>query len=208
MQLASVARIAGVALILGVTPLSCSSASADPCPVDEVVFARGTGEPPGLGLVGQAFVDSLQSHVPGRSIAVYPVNYPAANDYATSASAGADDVSAHVQDIVGRCPNTKTVLGGYSQGASVIELATDRMPPPTPDHVAAVVLFGRPASGLSSTLWGGPLPEINPAYSSETRDYCNPDDLICSDGADLGAHLNYVQTGVTDQAAAFAASRL
>src|SRR5262249_952704 len=34
-------------------------ASAQPCPDVEVVFARGTGEPPGVGLVGQAFVDSL-----------------------------------------------------------------------------------------------------------------------------------------------------
>ena len=33
------------------------SAAADPCPDVEVVFARGTTEPPGVGGVGQAFVD-------------------------------------------------------------------------------------------------------------------------------------------------------
>ena len=33
------------------------SAAANPCPDVEVVFARGTTEPPGVGGVGQAFVD-------------------------------------------------------------------------------------------------------------------------------------------------------
>ena len=33
-------------------------ASAQPCPDIEVVFARGTAEPPGVGGTGQAFVAS------------------------------------------------------------------------------------------------------------------------------------------------------
>ena len=32
-------------------------ASAEPCPDVELIFARGSGEPPGVGGVGQAFVD-------------------------------------------------------------------------------------------------------------------------------------------------------
>ena len=36
------------------------SVSAQPCPDVEVVFARGTAEPPGVGGIGQAFVDSLR----------------------------------------------------------------------------------------------------------------------------------------------------
>src|SRR6516164_2052590 len=53
------------------------SASADPCPDVQVVFARGTDEPPGVGPTGQAFVDSLRPRVGARSFDVYPVNYPA-----------------------------------------------------------------------------------------------------------------------------------
>jgi cutinase len=35
------------------------SAAAQSCPDIEVAFARGTGELPGTGAVGQAFVDSV-----------------------------------------------------------------------------------------------------------------------------------------------------
>ena len=33
------------------------SASAQPCSEVEVIFARGTSEPPGIGRVGQALTD-------------------------------------------------------------------------------------------------------------------------------------------------------
>jgi hypothetical protein len=53
------------------------SASAQGCPDVEMVFARGTGEPPGVGPTGQAFADSLRHRIAARSFGVYPVNYPA-----------------------------------------------------------------------------------------------------------------------------------
>ena len=56
-------------------------ASAQPCPDVEAVFARGSGEPPGVGGVGQAFVDPLRSQVGSRSLGVYPVNDPASTDF-------------------------------------------------------------------------------------------------------------------------------
>lgn len=100
-------------------------ATAAPCPDVDVVFARATTEPPGVGGVGQAFVDSLHSQLGARSVGVYGVNYPATEDFANSASAGAGDASAHVQHTAANCPNTRMVLGGYSQGAIVIDLMTD-----------------------------------------------------------------------------------
>ena len=42
-------------------PLCVPFAGADCCPDIEMVFARGTGEPPVVGSVGQAFIDSLRS---------------------------------------------------------------------------------------------------------------------------------------------------
>src|ERR1700747_2498026 len=105
-------------------PIVISSASASPCPDVEVVFARATTEPPGVGEVGQTFVDSLRSQLGARSVSVYPVNYPATEDFANSSSAGANDARAHVQSTAAGCPNTRMVLGGYSQGAIVIDLIT------------------------------------------------------------------------------------
>jgi cutinase len=88
------APLLGVAVVTTWTtllsaPILIASASAASCPDVEVTFARGTNEPPGVGGVGQAFIDSLRSQVGGRSIGVYPVNYPASDDFAPSASAGA-----------------------------------------------------------------------------------------------------------------------
>src|SRR3954471_6798879 len=55
--------------------------AAAPCPDVEVVFARGSGEPPGVGGVGGAFVDALRSDIGARSLGVYAVNYQASTDF-------------------------------------------------------------------------------------------------------------------------------
>jgi len=213
MSARSLARIAGVLVVTTWTllsvPIASPAASADPCSDVAVVFARGTHQDPGLGDVGQAFVDSLTSQVGGRSVGAYAVNYPANDDYHGSASAGSDDASAHIQDTVASCPNSRIVLGGYSQGSTVIDLATSAMPAPVADHVAAVALFGEPSSGFSSMLWGGqPLPTISPLYGPKTISLCAPDDPICSGGGNIMAHVSYIQSGMTSQAATFAANRL
>ena len=68
------------------------ASAAPPCPGAEVVFARGREEPPGAGLVGDAFVNSLRSKTQ-MPVGVYGVNYPADVDPAK----GSNDMSAHVQ---------------------------------------------------------------------------------------------------------------
>ena len=213
MSARGLARIVGIPVVTAWAALSAPivspAASADPCSDVAVVFARGTHQDPGLGDVGQSFVDSLTSQVGGRSVGVYAVNYPANDDYHNSATAGSDDASAHIQDTVASCPNTKIVLGGYSQGSTVIDLATSGMPAPVADHVAAVALFGEPSSGFSSMLWGGqPLPVISPLYAGKSISLCTPDDPICSPGGNIIAHVTYIQSGMTNQAATFAANRL
>jgi cutinase-like protein len=207
------ARLIGISVVMAWAalnaPVYIPVASADPCSDVAVVFARGTHQDPGLGNIGQAFVDSLTSQVGGRSVGVYAVNYPANDDYHNSATAGSDDASAHIQDTVASCPKTRIVLGGYSQGSTVIDLATNAMPAPVADHVAAVALFGEPSSGFSSMLWGGqPLPTISPLYSGKTISLCAPDDPICSSGGNIMAHVSYIQSGMTNQAATFAAGKL
>jgi cutinase len=209
----SIARIFGAVFVttwaLLSTPILSPVASADPCSDVAVVFARGTHQDPGLGNMGQAFVDSLTSQVNGKSVDVYAVNYPANDDYHNSANAGANDASAHIQGIVAGCPNTKIVLGGYSQGSTVIDLATTQMPPAVADHVSAVALFGEPSSGFSTMLWGGqPLPTINPIYNNKVLSLCAPDDPICSGGGNIIAHVSYIESGMVNQAATFAATKV
>src|ERR1700753_518843 len=76
-------------------PAAVPSASAQGCPDTEVVFARGTGEDPGVGPTGQAFVDSLRARLGGKSMDVYPVNYPARDQWATGID-GVRDAGTHV----------------------------------------------------------------------------------------------------------------
>jgi len=190
-----------------------ASAAADPCPAVQVVFARGTGEPDGIGRVGEAFVDSLRPLVKGKSVAVYAVNYPASRDFLRAAD-GANDASVFVQNIANTCPDTKIVLGGYSQGAAVIDAITvadqpqlgftQIMPANVADHVAAVAVFGNP----SIRLLGNPLTVLSPLYGYKTIDLCNGADPVCSNGDDVSAHSLYVQAGMATQAAQFAADRV
>jgi cutinase len=192
---------------------SIASANAEPCPAIQVVFARGTGEPEGVGRVGDAFVDALRPLVKGKSVAVYAVNYPATRDFLRAAD-GANDASLFVQNIANTCPDTKMVLGGYSQGAAVIDAITvanqptlgftQPMPDSVADHVAAVAVFGNP----SIRLLGAPLTTLSPLYGSKTIDLCNGADPVCSDGNDIPAHSLYVQAGLATQAAQFVAGRL
>jgi hypothetical protein len=199
--------------------------SAEPCPDTEVVFARGTGEDPGVGPTGQAFVDALRGRLGGKSMGVYPVNYPASDQWSTGLD-GIRDAGAHVVSMAGSCPNTKMVLGGYSQGAAVMGFVTspavpDSIPadvdpatipkplsPELANHVAAVVLFGTPNVRAMNFL-GQPQIVIGPLYQDKTLKVCAPEDPICSDGMNFAAHDGYADDGgVISQGVDFAASRL
>ena len=79
---------------------------------------------------------------------VYAVNYPATTDFANSMAAGANDASDHVQSAAANCPSTKMVLGGFSQGAAVVDTITQTRSPAVADHVAAVAVFGNPGARM------------------------------------------------------------
>ena len=217
--------LTATALVSGPTVAPIASA-AEGCPDVEVVFARGTFEPPGVGGIGQTFIDQLRAEplLGGKSVDVYAVNYPASLNFSTAAD-GVIDASNRVRDMAGRCPDTKLVLGGYSQGAAVVGYVTaDKipdgyvapsgingpMPPEIANHVAAVALFGKPSNGfLNSIDRSAPPIAVGALYAPKTVDQCVPDDPICSpDGGDQGAHLAYADNGMTAQAAAFAAQKV
>ena len=203
--LALLSALAALTAVVSLAPAS----SAAPCPDVEVVFARGTTEAPGVGYVGQAFVDALRGKVGARSVGVYAVNYPASNEFDVSAPAGARDASRHITSVAASCPNTRLVLGGYSQGAAVVDIATTDLPANISDRVAAIADFGAPRTAFADSLSAGPLPAIAPAFAGKLIDSCVQGDPICSPGGwDWGAHAGYVATGLVDQAAASAAGRL
>lgn len=206
LSLAAAALLAAALVIaLAATPFPIAlllPAAAAACPDAEVVFARGREEPPGVGAVGDALVNSLRGKT-RMSVGVYGVNYPA---NITTVS-GANDMSAHVQFMAGSCPNTRIVLGGYSLGAEVADLVTggraafgftNPLPPGVDQHIAAVALFGNGTRHLA------------PAFAGKTIDQCAAGDPICGRGTNWPSHLqpSYIGSGLVDQAASFVAGKL
>jgi cutinase len=207
----SLAAASTASLVLSTTAAgTVPSVLAQPCSDVEVVFARGANEPPGVGGVGDAFVDSLRSLKQDRSIGVYAVDYPAS--LVDSAVDGARDASAHIQETVGACPKTRMVLGGYSLGALAVSIVTgvptsrfaldEPLPPDVADHVTGVAIFAKPSNPFT------PAPTPSPLYAAKIIDLCIGGDPVCSSGLDLFAHGQYVQSGMTTQAAEFVASRI
>src|SRR5438067_13550681 len=76
----AVSSLAAAAAV-GSPAAAVASAQPSSCPDTQVVFARGTNEAPGVGLTGQAFVDSLQTHLRAKTVEVSPVSYPASMDF-------------------------------------------------------------------------------------------------------------------------------
>ncbi|MGV7698252.1 cutinase family protein [Mycobacterium kansasii] len=202
------------------------AASAQPCPDIEVLFARGTGEPPGIGSIGASFVEALRPQIGSRSLEVYAINYAASTDFSSgdfplTVIDGVRDASAHIKSMAANCPGTREILGGYSQGAAVAGYVTSAavppgvpaaaVPAPMPaeiaNHVAAVTLFGTPSDQFLAR-YGAPPITIGPLYRPKTIELCANGDAVCGGGNDPVAHVSYAMNGMTTQGADFAARHL
>ena len=105
--------------------------------------------------------------------------------------------TANVRQTATRCPNTKIVLAGYSQGAQLVHNAAVRTSAANAARVAAVVVFGDPKRGQS----------LGSIATSKTLTICHSGDNICEGGATItAAHLNYQQDAPT--AGAFVAGKV
>ena len=199
--------------VLFVVPNAAPASAAD-CPDAEVIFARGTDEPPGLGRVGDAFVDALRRQAAGMTIDTYAVNYKAGK-LQLHGGDGAEDAISHIKSTVSSCPDTKIVLGGFSQGASVIDIVAgvpmggitwgSALPPQYADNIAAVATFGNVAART-----GGSLPTQSALLGAKAIDLCNPGDPIChaGPGNEWSGHTEGYVPGYTTQAATFVAGML
>ena len=202
-----------IASVLFAVPIAPVASAAD-CPDAEVIFARGTDEPPGLGRVGDAFVDALRKQAAGMSIDTYAVNYKAGK-LQLHGGDGAEDVISHIKSTVSSCPDTKIVLGGFSQGASVIDIVAgvpmggitwgSALPPQYADNIAAVATFGNVAGRT-----GGSLSTQSALLGAKAIDLCNPGDPIChaGPGNEWSGHTEGYVPGYTTQAATFVAGML
>ena len=215
---AATATLAAASLLVGpsILPGSGATPSASAaCPQVEVIFARGRLESPGVGVLGNAFISALRSKV-NKNIGVYAVRYPADNEI----DVGANDMSAHIQNMAKTCPDTRLVLGGYSLGAGVTDVVLalpfsffgfdNPLPDGMDQKIAAVALFG------NGFQWVGPITNFNPLYSERTIELCHGADPICNPAdpntweenwTDHAARA-YIDAGMVNQAADFVAGRV
>ncbi|KAL9119013.1 MAG: hypothetical protein Q9187_004433 [Circinaria calcarea] len=145
------------------------------CTPIHIIAARGSTEAPGPGAIG-SLATLIQAANPGTDLE--SITYPAllgkiewrprkivgsmltrtnVVPYDFSSSAGTAAVSSQLTAYVRRCPSSKVVLLGYSQGAHILldslcggggypglGPATQPLPTAIGDHVTAVVQYGDP----------------------------------------------------------------
>ena len=186
------------------------------CPDVQLIFARGTAEPPGLGAVGDALFGALQPALGGRSVDNYAVDYPASYNFLTTGSA-ADDARNHIAQMTDQCPRTRLVLGGFSQGAAAVSMLAG-VPPlgntignfgsaPALDaglasKIAAVAVFGNPGNRFNTPL------STAGQFAGRAIDLCSPGDPICVvGGRDRDAHHDYDAPPYPGEAAGFIVGR-
>ena len=83
-----------------------------------------------------------------------------------------------VEQALNQCPNTKILLGGYSQGAMVVHNAANSL---AVGQIAAAVLFGDP-------LKAQPVGKL---ASPKLKEFCHIGDPVCLNGANAMAHVTY-----------------
>ena len=155
--------------ITSLTPLASVNSKAVECKDIQAVFARGSGEKAKTNINYQKFKDNLVGVLQSANKSYdfydlgesnrYGYQYPAVsveslkaitdtyfnagkNDYFNhSVTTGIKEMHALYRDITKRCPNTKFILGGYSQGAIVMSHAIRTL---DPEKIIYLSTFGDP----------------------------------------------------------------
>ncbi|SPM32626.1 cutinase [Mycobacterium rhizamassiliense] len=209
--------VVAVALSVAAVVVGPAPAARADCPDVQLIFARGTNEPPGLGAVGDALFGALQGSVGGRSLDNYAVNYPASYNFLQTGT-GADDARNHIAAMADQCPGTHLILGGFSQGAAAVSMLAGVPPlgntvgnlgsapaldPGLANKIAAVAVFGNPGNRFNTPL------STSGQFAGRAIDLCAEGDPVCVvGGRDRDAHHDYSVPPYPGQAAGFIAGRV
>ncbi|KAF5856209.1 hypothetical protein ETB97_007710 [Aspergillus alliaceus] len=143
------------------------------------IFARGTTEMGNMGsVVGPPVANQLAS-LTGNKVTVQGVDYPAdAAGNAMMGASGGPKMAELIQQAKKQCPDTKVVLGGYSQGAMVVHNAASKV---GADAISGAVLFGDPFK----------MQGVGKLDTSKVKEFCALGDPVCENGMNVMAHLTY-----------------
>ncbi|KAG4260183.1 hypothetical protein FPRO03_02006 [Fusarium proliferatum] len=192
---------------------------AQSCPDIHIFGARETSVAPGFGSAGQ-LVDMIKADHPGATSEA--IDYPACGgqascggvQYGDSAKQGTQAVTTAVNGLNQRCPQTKIVLVGYSQGGQIMDnnicggpdsgagISDSSVPlsASAVQQVKAVIMLGDPrfVSGLSygvGTCTAGGFDARPAGFTCPNADkvqiYCDSQDPFCCNGNDSNHHQQY-----------------
>lgn len=150
----------------------------------------------------------------------------AAFEFGASVNEGSKELLNYIHKVSAACPETKFVLGGYSQGAMLISRTLSQI---NPDKIIYVATFGdpklylpegqsnRPVACTGKNLsnyrayvpdchaYEGALGSYRPyqptGYYNKLGTFCNSQDIICSSGMSISDHTAYVARGLYKNAA-------
>ncbi|KAJ3119362.1 hypothetical protein HK098_005573 [Nowakowskiella sp. JEL0407] len=170
------------------------------CKPTIVIFARGTGESGNVGTVtGPPFFTALKKILGTNNVAVQGVDCPMNT---AGIAAGGDPVGIRtmvslVKSAASKCPTSKIVMSGYSQGAMVVAKAGAQLSASDVAKVAAVVNFGDPFKAIP----------LKNGLEAKRLTICRTGDAVClGTGIITIEHLRYGQNA--QQAADFVASKV
>ncbi|CAG8418608.1 unnamed protein product [Penicillium salamii] len=143
------------------------------------IFARGTTEPGNMGaVVGPEVATQLKS-LTGNKVAVQGVTYPASvAGNAELGAAGGPTMAKLVKQALSQCPNTKVVVGGYSQGSMVVHNAAQKL---SAGQISGAVLFGDPFKAQA----------VAHLSNDKRKEFCAVGDPVCENGFNVMAHITY-----------------
>lgn len=153
--------------------------------------------------------------------------------FARSVAEGRSELKAHIKAVGKVCPQTKFVLGGYSQGAMLISGVLEKLPA---EKIIYIATFGDPklylpeGKGNHPPACRGKNLSNYRAYVSDCHAYegvlgsyrpyqpadfynklgtwCNGEDIMCSSGFAIDDHTKYSQLGLYNNAASIIYSKL
>ncbi len=183
-------------------------------PLTSTFYELGSAPQSGAQYPAAAVSDSAQGYLNALGALVSAGN---AGDFGASVRAGQQEIINYIANVSSTCPETKFVLGGYSQGAMVVSGA---LPSLNPDQILYAATFGDPklylpegkgtpaAACLGITplsnyrinvpdcaayegILGSYRPYQPAGYTGKLGTWCNRRDVMCSSGWNLDDHMVY-----------------
>ena len=237
-------RYLGLAFLLAaMTYLPKTVVQAKSCPDLKIIFARGSGSERNTNLDYQNFRDTIETKLsttnleydfvdldyPAISVADFKVMLGAffgaggAYEFGDSIKEGVDNLTNMVNGA--SCPNTKYVIGGYSQGAMVVSQALSGL---DSNRIIYAATLGDPklylpeGKGLLPAacrgenlsdyrmyvpdcraykgLLGAYIPYEPTKMTGKMGTWCNKMDIFCSSYFNMTNHVSYVADNLYEDA--------